>query len=186
MSDVITKEDEIIAKWHEGDKLTPDETAKLDRIMNAEVRKNTLRGPARLSIYPKPMLIAALEVRTHPHAAELRNRSAWINTFAERYVCAIDWAMPSFTVNEWCLLFAVLKGCWIYEPCMSFFTLADQIDQRLPGHPDLAARVRRLDRIASLAVVDAAERWWSQPPLAADEDPAARVLAIVGAHHITE
>lgn len=155
------------------------------------------RGNARLTVYPGTALLTALAARrtrtddpTAPDKNE-RSRSALVTMFADRYACMVEWAMPTFTVAEWCLIFDALNGAWMREPASQLAFLWAEVTDHIRLNdaatkwgcsPDLGARVEALPRVAMIALADAAERFWCHPEAGTSRET---IAAIVGAAHIS-
>lgn len=119
----------------------------------------------------------------------LRSTSATLAAVADRYRQTCRQHMPLLTVPEWCLIFDTMNGCWMQENAAllpgQLFGIADsirleQIDEKWGvDAPALLEKLRTLDYAGWLALVDAAERWWSRD-WAQAVDTAATVREIVG------
>jgi len=160
----------------------------------------------RYSIYSSRALKTALDARLDysvPEGAGFRSRSSLISAMVERYHEICRRHIPSLTLNEWMLIFDALNGVWLTDnPALTTIALAQEVedaaglnDAHLTWDVNAAAaealvhRLKNLDFSGKIAVIDAAERFWSlniQPdatPTTA-EDPHANwrtpVCALVG------
>jgi len=164
--------------------------------------------PKRYSIYASPALAAALDSRLPQGSAEdgggFRTRSSLLSAIADRYSEIVRREVPRLTLAEWLLIFDALNGCWLLDnAALAANGVALEVADaaRLNGAGEkwgvdgeaLAARIHGLSFAAKVAVVDAAERFWTldvQPDSAqpSDADPFAHwrapVRALVGASAI--
>lgn len=128
----------------------------------------------RISIYVAPALDNALTGRTSAEDG-MRSRSAVIAAMAERYTETCKRHMPSFALAEWLLIFDAMTGCWTLESsAIAARSIALQVSDActmdaaherhgltLEQGRDLAGQLDALDFAASVAVLDAAERFWA-------------------------
>lgn len=147
----------------------------------------------RTSIYlGEPLRALLADHGIVPGAGEpegLRSASATLSAVADRYRQTCRQHMPLLSVPEWCLIFDSLNGCWMQENAAllpgQLFGITDSI--RLESIDSkwgvdgtaLLEKLRTLDYAGWLALVDAAERWWSRDWSQA-ADTAATVREIVG------
>lgn len=132
-------------------------------------------APKRYSIYASPALDAVLDARMSDPSGEdgFRSRSSMISAIAERYAEICRREVPPLALNEWLLIFDSLNGVWMPDTAaLSVNGLALQIADscQLNGADakwhvadcgDLVGRLAELPFAAKVAVIDAAERFWS-------------------------
>ncbi|WP_019022937.1 hypothetical protein [Thioalkalivibrio sp. ALE23] len=104
----------------------------------------------------------------------MRSTSGAINTAVDRYLEVVRRSMPAFQLNEWGLIFESLNGVWMQEGAgmiegslklgISDSISLDRLDQKWEVEGDaLLAKLQALTYCQQVAVIDAAERFWSQP-----------------------
>ncbi len=133
----------------------------------------------RTSIYIGDGLKAALEHRT---AIGDRQVSQTIDKMTERYDYMCRHSMPTFSADEWCYIFAALEDC-----DAGFAKVATAIRTVILDHKtnlgDLTAgfkdKIKTLNYCQSVAVLDAAERFWVVYELDPDENNYDYIVAIV-------
>lgn len=131
------------------------------------------KKPRRKSIYVGKALQALLDTHNaSDEEAALRSTSALINAVADRYTHITRHSRPLLSVNEWLLVFDALNGVWLSDNAsLSLAGVAfgvadaiqlDQIDRKWSvDGPALVDQLRSLSTCELLAVVDAAEQFWS-------------------------
>ena len=120
------------------------------------------------------------------HADDAVNVSGAINTAIERYLEIMRRHMPPFTCAEWCAIFDALNGTWLTDAWSPTYIFAEVYDS--PGlaqkwHIEQAALVHRLQTLSyaeSVAVADAAERFWAANSPPGDDGWRGIVAQIVG------
>ena len=134
-------------------------------------------APKRYSIYSSPALEAALSSRIDPTAGDdgggFRSRSSLISAIADRYAEICRRESPLLSLNEWLMIFDSLNGCWMLEPAslaangialeVSDAATLNATDEKwgVPDGKDLARRIDALSFGAKVAILDAAERFWT-------------------------
>lgn len=138
----------------------------------------------RTSIYLGPRLGALIEM----HRSDSRSVSSLLDTVAGRYHYLVVKKLPALSEPEWALIFDALNGVWHDQPQLAVSGLAHGIADAIAmdGLGDkwdvdgdtLVGRIEGMDAVEKLAVIDAAERWWSSDRLGADSfrDALAKVV----------
>ena len=128
----------------------------------------------RYSIYSSTTLDRVLAERIKSDSEELgfRSRSSMISAIAERYSEIIRRSIRELSVPEWCLIFDVLNGCWMIDSSAIAakglaHQIADATQLDAAGSKwdvdglSLARRVAGMTFAEQMAIIDAAERFWS-------------------------
>lgn len=135
-------------------------------------------SPQRYSIYSNQALETALDARidyASPEGDGFRSRSSLIAAMVERYHETCRRHIPNLTLNEWLLVFDALHGVWtVNSPAITTIALAQKVEDAIilnDAHTtwgisatDAGALVHRLGTFSfagKIAVIDAAERFWS-------------------------
>ena len=123
------------------------------------------------SLYPGQPVLDALDARGGEEGGAMVTLSGLINSVFDRYTTIVASAMPTFSVNEWALIFDSLNGVWLQDPASIAvqsvaFNIADsiqlnQLDQKweVDGSA-LVSRLRALSSAEATAIIDATERFW--------------------------
>jgi len=150
---------------------------------------------SRTSLYLGAALRRLLDDR--PEGAGLWTRSGLLNTVAARYAEIVRRHCPTLTLAEWCACMDALNGVWMQaqsteEAGLLTVVWAEVYDaDRLDGlgvkwgcdARTLAERIREMDYAATVALVDAVERWWARgdrPGESREES----IVAVVGRERI--
>jgi hypothetical protein len=145
----------------------------------------------RTSIYIGPALQALFDHHP-PHEDQSRSRSALINAVADRYQEAIRRSTPTLQSGEWLLVFEALNGASLVDvfyvsAAPTFIEDAINLDCLAEKwEVDGAAMLEKTMRFnfcELLAMVDAAERFWSYTA-AEGEGYDDIIKAIVGESHV--
>jgi hypothetical protein len=144
-------------------------------------------APKRYSIYSSPALEAALSARLDPTAGDdgggFRSRSSLISAIADRYAEICRRELPTLALNEWLMVFDALNGCWMLDPAslaangialeVSDAATLNGTDRKwhVADGQALARRIDGLSFAGKVAILDAAERFWTLD-LQPDREPA--------------
>lgn len=156
---------------------------------------------SRISIYVAPALESALAERAGTDDS-MRSRSAVIAAMAERYSETCRRHAPRLALAEWLLIFDAMNGCWTLDnSAVAARSIAMEVrdacelndahanhNLTLDQGRQLVVKLGNMDFATSVAVLDAAERFWLlnvQPDGAGTEDDPqagwrAPVRALVG------
>lgn len=123
--------------------------------------------------------------------AGMRSASGVINAVADRYLEIVRRSLPVLSVGEWCLIFDSLNGVWHQDHAALYVgalthgitdsIALDRLDQK--WEVDGAALLRTLEQCSfcgRVAIVDAAERFWTTPDPPKAEGWRPSVAALVG------
>ena len=125
-------------------------------------------------------------------ADEEINVSGAINTAVDRYLEILRRHMPTLRLGEWCALFDNLNGVWFLDTWSPTYTWANVADHEDLGdkwgidQDALVQTLRSMSYAASVAVVDAAERFWASAAAPDATGWRSAVAPIVGAEHVTD
>lgn len=123
------------------------------------------------------------------------NVSGAINTLAQRYGEMVERTLPTFTVNEWLLLFDVLSVASRPDdpgvfgvPGMVRFDISHKGSAEKWGvdGPSLMQRIDALSLCEVYAVLDAAVRFWMQDSMLSGGSNVERVARTVGPGRILQ
>jgi hypothetical protein len=166
--------------------------------MRGKTREEAEMAPSeRVSIYVGEALQRLMAER--PENKGLWSRSGLINTVASRYMDACERHRPTLHWREWAAIFDALNGCWLQSDSQFTANLltslwaevydADRLDGLGPkweiDAKGLAEKIREMDYATTMAIVDAAERWWARDH-ENDEELEESIKAVVGAEHLRE
>jgi len=106
------------------------------------------------------------------HQGEGDSVSGIINAAIDRLQYLLLLAEPKLTHDEWLLVYNTQSSATVMPPAQTVSAIVSSVEDSIAldhmdreygvDGPALVAKLRGLDRVGRMAVVDCAERWWAK------------------------